>query len=96
MTSTIKQQSLIKEERTIATSLTISANNAQNAIASVAKSGYKPLAISAITKTGAGSGLLAIGSFFIANDDNVNIQFYNPSTSSRTIGVIAEILYQRL
>ena len=96
MTSTIKQQSLIKEEVTIATGLTISANNAQNAIASVAKSGYKPLAITAISKTGAGSGLLAIGSFYIAGDDNVSIQFYNPSTTSRTIGVIAEILYQRL
>lgn len=96
MTSTIKQQKLIIEHRTITDSISVEANSAPDATANVSKSGYKPVALVGISKGGGGSGLIAIGGYYFSTDDNLYIQLYNPSTTARVISVTADILYQSL
>ena len=96
MTSTIKQQNLITEQRTITNSITVGANSAPDAFANVSKSGYKPVALVGIIKGGGGSGLIAIGGYYFSADENLYIQLYNPSATARTISVTADILYQPL
>lgn len=92
---TYQKDCVIVEQKTITSSLTINAGEAAAASLNVSKSGYIPIGVVGVRRTGGGSGLLADSGFAIYSDGTAQIQFYNPSTTTRTVGVTANILYVR-
>lgn len=92
---TYQKDYVIVEQKTITSSLTINAGDSAAAALNVSKSGYIPIGVVGVKRTGGGSGLIADSGFTISSDGIAQIQFYNPSTTTRTVGVIANILYVR-
>lgn len=92
---TYQKDYVIVEQKTITSSLTINAGDSAAASLNVSKSGYIPIGVVGVRRTGGGSGLLADSGFSIYSNGVVQVQVYNPSSTSRTIGIVADILYVR-
>lgn len=89
------QSPLLVEEVDVGTG-TISANSGVSVSGSVAKSGYTPIGIVGIRKTGQVYAQVVVSQFYLGNDDEIiRIALCNTTASDKTYHVYAEILYQR-
>lgn len=71
----------------------IAAEGSQTASINIARSGYTPLGIVGITKSGAGSGYVDIAAYSISGN-TASIQLHNANNGARsTIGVVVTVLY---
>ena len=74
--------------------VTVNANGGTaSATGSASKTGYKPLGIVGVQKSGAGNGEVAITAFYISNS-SITISYRNGGSSQRTIGTTAYVLYK--
>lgn len=76
---TYQKNYVIVEQKTITSSLTIVAGGVAAASLNVSKSGYIPIGVVGVNRSGGGSGLLADSGFSINSDGVVQVQVYNPN-----------------
>lgn len=65
-------------------------------LAEIALTGYTPIGIVGVNKSGSGHGYVAIYQFGITSAGNLQVGLTNTSDTSRTTTVAATVLYQRL
>ena len=75
-------------------SVTLTANGGTgSATGSVARSGYTPLGIIGVQKSGSGNGQASVTAFMISGT-TATVSLYNHATASRTVGVTVYVLYK--
>lgn len=76
-------------------SVTLAANGGTGSITGDAsRSGYTPMAIVGILKSGAGSGQVCFTAFYM-NGSTAKVDLYNNATASRTVSGQASVLYKK-
>ena len=75
-------------------SVTLTANGGTgSATGSVARTGYTPLGIVGVQKSGSGNGQASVTAFLISGT-TATVSLYNNATASRTVGVTVYVLYK--
>ena len=92
-TSIIKMpiQGIVKENKD-SSSATVAAGSSANFTIDITKSGYTPLWITGISKSGGGNADCVISAYYFSGTD-VIVTVRNVSTSARTISITATIAY---
>ena len=89
-------QKYIFEEVTVASSQSISSGTGTDYTASASKTGYIPVGIVSVRKTGASFAYTTISGFYIDSNEDIHVAIYNGSTATRTINVYALVMYQKV
>lgn len=93
MTSTIKSKDMVVD--TISKSgITLTANSFIDVIIDATKSGYKPIGVVGISKSG-GASVYVVPSTFEIDGNNFKTFLRNTTNSSATVNLIIFILYQK-
>lgn len=85
---------LVVESKSLS-SVTLSASGGTDtATGDVSKTGYTPICIVAISKSGSGSGQAALSGYYISGT-TANVSYVNVSTAARTVGTTVTVLYMK-
>lgn len=93
MTSIIKSKDMVVDTITKANT-TVSASGYAEVTIDATKSGYTPIGVVGINKTG-GSSVYCVPSTFYIDNGTFHMYLRNTSTSSATVTVVVSVLYQK-